>query len=141
MNGKVTSVIFYLISGLPTDFILGLDWLEKNNIVVNFGRKQLSIDPRRATVTDKKVVIPPQSEAVLVARIKGSPLPSGVVGITHGSNYIASSGLLSDKSMSRVNNNTVFQKCANFTYQPVHIRKGANLGKFICLSSADKIVV
>ena len=42
--------------------------------------------------------------------------------------------------MSRVNNNTVFQKCANFTYQPVHIRKGANLGKFICLSSADKIV-
>ena len=44
LKGKVTSVIFHLISGLPTDFILGLDWLKQNN-AVNFGRKQMSIHP------------------------------------------------------------------------------------------------
>ena len=60
-----------------------MNWLESNNVILNFGSKQLSIDPRRNVITDKEIVVPPNSEIAVIARIKGYPLlPNGVIGIT-----------------------------------------------------------
>ena len=41
---------FYLVKNLLTDFILGIDFLLENNVTVDFGKRQLSIDPRRELI-------------------------------------------------------------------------------------------
>lgn len=117
--GKQTfPVKFYLVPNLHTNFILGLDFLEKHNVVVHFGSKEFSIDPRKPVFATQKYTIPPKSEAVVLSRIEGQSLPEGILGITSGSPFVHSMGLVSAKVLCPITDKTVYYRCANFSEEP-----------------------
>ncbi len=136
--GKVQMhVKFYLVPELHTDFILGLDFLNSNNATLDFAKGTLSLDPRRNIVASESFTIPPNSEQVVVARIKGMSLPSGIVGITQASPNIHSQGLLAAKVLAKTDENNVYQRLCNLSDQPVFVKKGTPVGKFVCVSAED----
>ena len=61
---------FYLVPGLHTDFVLGLDWLQANEACIRFGSGTLSLDPRQQLATSRDITIPSQSEQVVIARTR-----------------------------------------------------------------------
>ena len=86
---------FYLVPGLHTDFILGVDWLQANDVCIKFGSGTRSLDPRRKLAATCTTTVPAKSEKIVVARIRGKNLPMGVVGTTLTTPYIHSVGLAS----------------------------------------------
>ena len=90
---------FYLVQNSTPSFILGRDFLTANGAMLKFGvdgsnSMHLSIDPRWQVFTTEHVTVPPNSQVVMTARIKGAPLPNDVVGINTGSPMLYSTGLL-----------------------------------------------
>ena len=126
---------FYIVPNEPS-IILGRDFLCDYNVQMQFseGGVSISIDPRRSVVSQSTVTIPFKSQAVLIARTKGAPLPQEVVRVTSGCANLFSLGLLQTKSLSRNMHGKIQYGCANFTDEPVVIGKGTALGKFTCLS-------
>ncbi|VDI23491.1 Hypothetical predicted protein [Mytilus galloprovincialis] len=79
------------------------------------------------------------SEKVVVARIRGSFLPDEIIGLTSASPKLLSSGLMTAKSISKVDKNQILFGVGNFTDKPITLSKQCNLGKFVCLSKHDKL--
>lgn len=129
-----------MVPSLHTNFILGLDWLKENRVKVDFGSREISIDPRRKLIAGYTVTIPPQSEAVLVARIQGQKLPPGVLGITSGSDDLIMIGLVTAGVLDSVSSdNTVMCRVVNPKKHQVIVNKRQHLGKFVCLSSQGNL--
>ncbi len=141
LDGANVQCKFYLVPGVQPDFILGRDFLCFNKVTMQFSQKgiSVSVDPRRQLVAESTVTIPPKSQAVLIARIRGAPLPHEVIGVTSGSPNLFSLGLLPTKSLSVNKHGSIQYGCANFTTEPIVIAKGANIGKFTCLSQRHEM--
>ncbi|VDI46486.1 Hypothetical predicted protein [Mytilus galloprovincialis] len=60
----------------------------------------------------KDTVIPPMSEKVVVARIRGSSLPDEIIGLTSASPKLLSSGLMTAKLISKVDKNQILSGVA-----------------------------
>ena len=130
----------HLVPDLHSDFILGIDWLQAYNVCIKFGSGTLCLDPRRSITTCSKVTIPPKSEKIMVARIKGKPLPAGVVGMTSGSPFVKGIGLSTAGVLHQVRSDcTVLHRVINPTKDSVTIAKGRRAGKFTCASGQDRI--
>jgi len=140
LNNDIVHADFYLVKSLQTDFILGLDWLQKHNVRIDFRNNRLSIDPRRILLTDNDVIVPANSEAVVIARIKGDSLPTGVVGLTDYCTQSVSTGLLAGKTMTKIRDDSVYHIVANVTDKDVTVKKGTRIGKFVALSGQDRLV-
>ena len=136
--GKSVLYKFHVVENLHTDYIIGIDFMTKYNVHADFGAQRVTLDPRRKTKLVNTVNIPAMSEKIVVARIIGKGLPNGVCGITHDS-VIDQRGLLSTNCMSCVNNRKVVHRIANFSRDDIVVRKGTCLGKFVCMSSFDKM--
>lgn len=135
------NIKFYLVPGLHTDFILGVDWLEAHSVCIKFGSGTLSLDPRRQLAARCETTIPPQSEKIVVARIRGKSLPAGVVGTTSPTPLIHSIGLASARVLDCVREDgTVYQRVVNPSELPVVISKGSLVGKFVCASAQDRLI-
>ena len=144
LDGKNTMCKFYLVQNSTPSFILGRDFLTANGAVLKFGvdgsnSMHLSIDPRRQVVTTEHVTVPPNSHVVMIARIKGAPLPNDVVGINTGSPMLYSTGLLPAKALTKNINGHILYGCANFTTEQITLPKGAKIGKFTCISQKDYV--
>lgn len=134
------SIKCYLVPDLHSDFILGLDWLQAYDVCIKFGSGTLSLDPRRPLVTCNEITVPPKSEKIVVARIKGKPLPAGVVGLTSGSPFMKGVGLGIAGVLDQVRpDGTVSHRVINPTEDPVIVGKGRPVGKFLCVSGQDRI--
>ena len=130
-------VKFYLVKNLLTDFILGFDFLVNNDVSVDFGKRKLSIDPRREVICSTDVNIPARSETVIVANIKGS-LPNGVTGIVTSDDN--DDKLLHGKTLCNINDGKVLVRMANLGDQPYCLKEHEKVGKFVCLSKSDKLI-
>lgn len=144
LDGKNTMCKFYLVQNSTPSFILGRDFLTANRAVLKFGvdgstHMHLSIDPRRQVVATEQVTVPANSQVVLIARIKGAPLPDEVVGVNTGSPMLYSTGLLPAKALTKNINGHILYGCANFTNEQITIPKGAKIGKFTCISQKDYV--
>ncbi|CAC5405550.1 unnamed protein product [Mytilus coruscus] len=84
----------------------------------------------RQLVAQTDVTLPPRSEKLIVAKIKGTRRP-----------VLASHSLLAAKSLSEVRNGTVAHGLCNLTDKPITIKKNSNVGKFVCLSDKYKVFV
>ncbi|CAG2216100.1 Retrovirus-related Pol polyprotein from transposon 17.6,Retrovirus-related Pol polyprotein from transposon 297 [Mytilus edulis] len=134
-------VRFYLVPGLEPNIILGIDFLKSKGAVIDFVNRKVTFDPRRQLVAQTDVTVPPMSEKLIVAKIKGTPLPDLILGISTESPVLASHSLLAAKSLSEVRNGTVAHGLCNLTDKPITIKKNSNVGKFVCLSNKDKVFV
>ena len=85
----------------------------------------LNIDPVRKVVAKQTVTIPPKSQAVLIGRIRGAPLPEDIEGTTctSGSPNLFALGLLPTKSLSKNISGHIQYGCANFSDEPIVIEK------------------
>ena len=86
----------------------------------------------------QEVTVPPYSEHVLVARIRGEELPRSVTGISCGVKR-HSSPLLFGKSLDVNDNNTTHVRFLNTTYRSVIIKRNKNVGQFKCIKSDDQL--
>ncbi|VDH95366.1 Hypothetical predicted protein [Mytilus galloprovincialis] len=134
-------VRFYLVPGLEPNIILGIDFLKSKGAVIDFVNRKVTFDPRRQLVAQTDVTVPPMSEKLIVAKIKGTPLPDLILGISTESPVLASHSLLAAKSLSEVRNGTVAHGLCNLTDKPITIKKNSSVGKFVCLSNKDKVFV
>ena len=139
ISNQTVKCKFYLVKDLMIDFILGLDFLVENNVSLHFGSRAMSIDPRRRVVANTNFTVEPNSEVLVVARLKGKSLPDGVLGTTYGSSAIQSQGLVTAKVLCNAKQGKVYYRCANLSDNPVSIGKGQCLGKFVCLSQKDTL--
>lgn len=96
---------FYLLPNLMTDFILGLDFLHANNVTIQFGSKELSIDPIRTLSTIKDMTIPSKTETVITACVQGQKLPQRVLGINSG-NVGYTEGLIFGNALCHIKEKT-----------------------------------
>lgn len=77
--GETCSKIkFYLVPRLTPHLILDLDFFKSSESVVDFKAKKLLFDPRRALISKSGITVPPKSEIVIAAKIKGEQLPEDV---------------------------------------------------------------
>lgn len=88
-----------------TDFILGLDFLHANNVTIQFGSKELSIDSRRTLSTIKDMTIPSKTETVITACVQGQKLPQRVLGINSG-NVGYTEGLIFGNALCHIKEKT-----------------------------------
>ena len=144
LDGKSTMCKIYLVQNSTPSFILGRDFLTANGAVLKFGvdgsnSMHQSIDPRRQVVATEHVTVPPNSRVVMIARIKGAPLPNDVVGVNTGSPMLYSTGLLPAKALTKNINGHILYGCANFTTEQITIPKGAKIVKFTCISQKDYV--
>lgn len=96
--GEVTAYVkFYLVPGIEPSIILGVDFLKSKGAVIDFVNKTVSIDRRRQLLAQTDITVPPHSEVVIVAKIKGTALPDCVLGISTESPSLASHSLLAAK--------------------------------------------
>ena len=133
---------FYIVPNVQPAIILGRDFLSENEVGLKFatdGTMSMSFNPKRQIVAKEKITVPPKSQVAFIARIRGAPLPCDVTGVTSGSSNLISMGLLPTKSLSVNKHGFIQYSCANFTEKPVVIVKGANLGKFTCLSHQHEL--
>jgi hypothetical protein len=140
VNNVDTVAYFYLVENLSINFILGLDLLEKNEVHVSFkqGKSSLSVNSNRIIQLDEDIVVPPMSEIVVCARIRGEPLPNNVSGFVHATNNIVSgAGLLASSILTSVNNCHVLQKFANVSDNPISLSKNMTTGHFKALCDKD----
>ena len=139
IEGHTVLCKFYVVPNVQPQLILGQDFLCQNNVNVQFGKGGMSIsmNPVRQVVSTSPVIVPPNSQVAMLARIKGSPLPNEVTGLTSGSHLLTSLGLVTTKSLSMNKMGSVQFACANFSDESIEIPKGAMLGKFSCLSIND----
>jgi hypothetical protein len=136
MCGHRVSYKFYIVPRLHTNFIIGRTFLEKYGAVIDFGKRKLHLTPRRSLVATEPVTIPPNSEKLIVARVKGDPLPEGVTGVCSGNDTLSTQGLLSGNVLCHVNRGHVYQRIANFSDSPVTVCKGSRTGKFNCINGS-----
>ena len=88
IGDKAYGVKVYLVPNLEPTLIVGMSFLRKHKAVIDLGNKAVTLDPRRQLVLYSNVTIPPKSEEVTIARIKGGRLPDSVIGLTSEySNY------------------------------------------------------
>ena len=137
--GCIVKMKFYLLPNLMTDFILGLDFLHANNVSIQFGKGEISIDPRRTLSINSDMTIPSKTETVLKACIQGSHLPQGVLGISSGS-VGSPEGLVIGNALCHIKEGKTFVRVANFTDKDITLRKGDAIGKFCCLARDDSLV-
>ena len=96
----------------------------------------LLIDSNRTVQLDESVEMPPMSEIVVCARIRGEPL--GVSGFVHATdNVLHGAGLLASKVLTSVNDSRVLQKFANISDQSVNLKKHMTTGHFHALNNTD----
>ncbi len=131
-------VRFYVVNNLHVDFILGLDWLRNNDALIDFSNNSLQLRKRKFLFSTDNVTVPPYSEHIVVARIRGDDLPRGVTGLTCGLQS-HSSNLLIGKSLDNVNNNRVRVRCLNATNEPIEIKRNDKIGQFKCFVSGDSL--
>ncbi|CAC5360357.1 unnamed protein product [Mytilus coruscus] len=79
IGNHIFSIKFYVVKSIKPDIILGLEFLQSNNIVIEFNDNKMRVDPRRQLILSKDTVIPPMSEKVVVAKIRGSSLPDEIM--------------------------------------------------------------
>jgi hypothetical protein len=138
VGGYVCKVKFYVVQNLHTDFILGWDWLTEHRADVSFHAKRLCIKGRKVLYAAHTVSVPPQSEQVVIARIRGDALPRGVTGIACGGK--GSTTVMVGKTLDAVSdNNCVRVRCMNVTNQPLIIKRNHTLGQFRFLNTDDCI--
>jgi hypothetical protein len=86
--------------------------------------------------TTQKIIVPPYSEQIFIARIRGDDIPRGVTGVTCA---LHTSQLLIGKMLDTVDQNTVRVRCLNATEKPIEIKRNENIAQFKCLTSEDKL--
>ena len=139
-NQKIR-IKFHLVPGLHTDFILGVDWLQANDVAPKFGSGTLSIDPRHQLATTCETTVPPRSEKVVVSCLLGKFLPTGVVGSTSATPLVNNLGLASAGVLDQTRaDGTVYQRLVNPSPVPVVIREGSVIGTFACVSGTDRLL-
>jgi predicted aspartyl protease len=131
-----TNAKFYFVKKLHVDFICGLDWLNSNDACVDFSLKSLRLNKRKLLFSTHNVTVPPYSEQIFIARIRGNDMPRGVTGVTCA---LQTSQLLVGKMLDTVEQNTVRVRCLNVTEKPVEIKRNENVAQFKCLTSGDKL--
>ena len=139
IGGHRFNVKFYVVSDLHPNVILGLEFLKGQNIVLDFKNKKLHFDPRRQLVLENEINVPPKSEIIVVVKLKGESLPNDVIGLTSASPNLLSTGLMTVKSISKVDNNRVLFGIGNFTDDSIKLSKDCNVGKYVCLSKHDEL--
>ena len=83
--------------------------------------------------------VPPFSEQVVIARIRGENLPRCITGISSGIKNI-NSPLIIGKVLDTVDNNCVRVRCLNATEFPIEIQRNENIAQFRFLNDTDSIL-
>ncbi|CAC5360785.1 unnamed protein product [Mytilus coruscus] len=94
VGDESSDVKFYLVPCLTPQLILGLDFLNHQGAVIGFNAKKFSFDPRRVLIAKSDITVPPKSEVVIAANMKGAQLPENVLGLVSESPSLASRRLL-----------------------------------------------
>ena len=141
IDNKQVQYKFYLVPNVQPEFILGLDFLGKNNVNLQFGHagSSISSQPNKKSGVQENVTVPPKSQVAFIARIRGAPLPSAVTGITSESPHLMSMGLLPSKALVTNQFGDIQYMCENVTDKPIVIQKGSNIGKFTCISEKHQM--
>ncbi|VDI13599.1 Hypothetical predicted protein [Mytilus galloprovincialis] len=106
---------------------------------INVDLKKISFDPRCVLIAKSDITVPPKSEVVIAAKIKGAQLPENVLGLASKSLSLASRVLLAANSIAHVSNGTVMHGLCNIFDKPIKIKKNSNVVKFVCISRDDKL--
>jgi len=129
-----------VIKGLTYKAVLGRDFLRAHGAVINLQTEMLELedyDPRMPEEELQSIqalatyVIPPTSEAVIPARVRGSTT-SGIIGLVESSPRLAERyNLQGAASLVQVSEaETIPFRLVNPTSKPVTLYKGATLGTF-----------
>ena len=139
VQGHNLKVKFHVVDNLHTDFILGVDTLKNWSALVDFQQNCLRINGgKRSLVCDISTTIPPNSEKIVVARIKGISLPEGTTGISRP--LLRHGQLLAANVMANVCDGKIYQRLINLSDNEVKIPRNTRLGEFTALSANDVLI-
>ena len=99
-NGKHWIQV-YILTQTSHPLILGTNYLLTNNIVLNFSKMQINYK-NFGVKSQRRIVIPPNSEIVVFGKLKGQIL-YGTQGICTSSEYLNKIGILAAKCIVTVN--------------------------------------
>ena len=139
LGGHVSRAKFYIAQNLHANFILGMDWLIKNEANISFENNKSCIKSRKLLYSSQSVHVPPFSELVVIARIRGEKLPRGITGISSGIKNITSP-LIIGKVLDTVDNNCVRVRCLNAIEFPIEILRNGNMAQFRFINDTDNIL-
>ncbi|CAC5393824.1 Retrovirus-related Pol polyprotein from transposon 297,Retrovirus-related Pol polyprotein from transposon 17.6 [Mytilus coruscus] len=110
--------------------IVGTINVDLKGAVIDFNAQKISFDPQHELIAKSDITVPPKSEVVIAAKVKGAQLPENVLGLASESPSLASYGLLAANSIALVNNGTVMHGLCNIFDKSIKIKKNSNVGKF-----------
>ena len=134
LGGRTVPAKFYVVENLSQDVILGIEFLQSNNAVLDYTRKRLfmhngatytslltSIDFAKTIRTIKRTRIPAQHEIIFPVRLPELP---DTVGITESLPQTLSKGIKVAAALVDCNTKTAVCRVANPTNRPVLWRAG-----------------
>ena len=126
INGDIHDVVFHIFASCTHPIILGMDYLRKNKVVLDFSK----FDVHTSKCKDVKItctktfVIPPESE-IIVTGMASSPVVFGSQGICSNVTHLNRKGVIVAKSLCTFpRDGTVPVKLFNTTKSSVRIVRG-----------------
>ena len=137
---------FHVIEHLHVKMIVGLDFLQKNNVTVRFGEVEIPVigsmasgstikiatkpvtsDHTSIVFPTEEVIVPPHSEVIIPVKISGFPNHSTVM--LEPVLRLSDSSLAGSKSLSVVKNGRCVYRLMNPTNLPVFLKPNHRLAK------------
>ena len=91
-------------------------------------------------VCDISTAIPPNSEKLVVARIRGMSLPEGTTGITRPLVPLRYGQWLAANVMANIRDGRIYQRVINLSDREVKILRNTRIGEFTALSANDVLI-
>ncbi len=135
LSQKRVNLTFYVIKDFAYSFLMG-----KLKAVISFGQKLLSVNPSCNVLLKDKIIIPPETEVIVVAKVKHSGLLKGFTGFftpkVHNHNKVS---YIMPEELVTVKDNRIPITIANYTAHPMYLFKNTNLGTFHGLTENDHL--
>ena len=138
--GKPFTVPFHVAQGLSCNVILGVQFLNAQNVTIDFGRSKLKIHRKNQLRIIKQVDIPARSQTVFYARVKNF-VPPGIIGQCNTGRNVQSLGVLIANTISVTqtskSGSNVIVLAMNLSDNPVTLYPRTKIGTFHIVDSSD----
>ena len=137
---KKVHLTFYLVDNFQYSFLMGYKSLEKLHAVISFSPKLFSINPSVNVVLKQPIKIPPQTEIVTTAKVKGT-FPNGFCGYFTPNIYNAdTTGYVTPDTLAACHEGQIPICIANYNQNhAIYLHKSTKIGTFTGITKHDII--
>ena len=124
IDKTVFDVKFSILPTLSQNIILGIEFFNKNNVCLDFGKKTVSFNQPAPVYAIHNIEVPPKTEIIIPASIKSNNVSDGTQGECAPFPTLQLKSLLAARAAVTVNKNQVPVRIYNYSNKTVKIQKG-----------------